>query len=184
MFDLYREINCPLLLFNAVDPLGGRSAPMGPFLACRIERSLPARTDSRPRGTRQSQGNVTVKTIEGTHGLLLRTAAAITTATLAFLDGSRARHLRWTSLHRSLDQSIPLPSASRCGGRPMRGARSTTPGGHTRFVTRLTARSRSAHTRTRRGFHAAHEAESRKHRRAWTPSRPRRLLIAKRRHSG
>jgi hypothetical protein len=21
MFDLYREINCPLLLFNAVDPL-------------------------------------------------------------------------------------------------------------------------------------------------------------------
>jgi hypothetical protein len=42
----------------------------------------------------QSQGNVTVKTIEGTHGLLFEQAAAITTATLAFLDGSRAKHLR------------------------------------------------------------------------------------------
>lgn len=94
MFDLYREISCPLLLLNAVDPPGGHPAPLG--LSWIVELSAAFRRGQTQdlEALARSQGNVTVKTIEGTHGLLFEQAAAITTATLAFLDGSRARHLR------------------------------------------------------------------------------------------
>jgi len=90
MFDLYREISCPLLLFNAVDPPGGRPAPLG--LAWIVELTAAFRRGQTPdlEALAQSNGNVTVKTLEGTHGLLFEQAAAITSATMAFLDINRA----------------------------------------------------------------------------------------------
>ena len=93
MFDLYREISCPLLLLNAVDPPGGRPAPMGLSWVVELSAAFRRGQTRDLEALAQSQGNVMVKTIEGTHGLLFEQAAAITTATLAFLDGSRARHL-------------------------------------------------------------------------------------------
>ncbi len=91
MFDLYREISCPLLLFNAVDPPGGRAAPLGLAWIGELTAAFRRGQTRDLEALAQSKGNVTVKTIEGTHGLLFEQTEAITTATLAFLDANRAR---------------------------------------------------------------------------------------------
>ena len=61
MFDLYREISCPLLLLNAVDPPGGHPAPLG--LSWIVELSAAFRRGQTQdlEALARSQGNVTVK---------------------------------------------------------------------------------------------------------------------------
>ena len=91
MLEVYEEIRCPLLLFNAVDPAGERAAPLGKSWLAELSsafrrgqsRDLEALAERRP--------NVTVKSVQGTHGLLFEQPEAITHLTLAFLESSATR---------------------------------------------------------------------------------------------
>jgi len=85
MLDVYREIRCPLLLFNAVDPPGGCPAPLGLSWIGELTAAFRRGQTQHLEALARSQDNVSVETVEGTHGLLFERAEAITTTTLEFL---------------------------------------------------------------------------------------------------
>ena len=86
MFGIYREIRCPLLLFNAVNPEGRASALPGPPW---IGELMAAFREGQTRDLATlaaSRANVRIETVKGTHGLLFEQAAAIAAITLDFLS--------------------------------------------------------------------------------------------------
>ncbi len=74
MFSVYREIRCPLLLINAVEPSGRTGGT--PWIAELMSAFRKGQTRDL-RAVSSSQANVRVETVNGSHGLLFEQAKSI-----------------------------------------------------------------------------------------------------------
>jgi pimeloyl-ACP methyl ester carboxylesterase len=83
MFAVYRDIRCPLLLVNAVEPPGG-STGGPPWIADLISAFRNGQTRDL-RALEASQANVRLETVRGTHGLLFEQVEPIAEMVLEFL---------------------------------------------------------------------------------------------------
>ncbi len=88
--EIYRDVRWPLLLFNAVDPPRGRPGPLGLSWIVELTAAFRQGQARDLEAWAKSQDNVRVETVEGTRGLLFEQAGAITTTTIAFLEGATA----------------------------------------------------------------------------------------------
>lgn len=86
MFTIYREVRCPLLLFNAATPdEGGRSTAAGPAWIAELTSAFRRGQTRDLIALAAVQPNVRLETVTGTHGLLFEQSQAIAHLVLAFL---------------------------------------------------------------------------------------------------
>lgn len=87
MFKVYRETQCPLLLFNAVEPDGRRGTPASLSWISELTAAFRQGQTRDLVALAGSQSNVQVETVLSGHGLLFEHSAAIARTTLSFLNG-------------------------------------------------------------------------------------------------